>query len=80
MLTQEAIVKVNGRPISDINDYMRVLKLEVKDLKAIWEKEAREMQNALGNSFKVEIQCNKVSRWNTDNIYKQLYKITVKKV
>ena len=78
MLTKKAIVRVNNRPVSDISDYMRVLKLEVKDLKTMWEKEAREMQKTLGNNFKVEIKMDKISRWNVDNLFHYLFKITVK--
>jgi phosphopantetheinyl transferase (holo-ACP synthase) len=79
MLTKEAIVKVNNRPVANLYDYMKVLNLTYKTLDKLWEDYTKDTQRIIGKDFNVSLTKTrkKVMVWEAP-IYN--YKLTVKKV
>ena len=81
MLTKEAIVKVNGKPVSNLYDYIRVLDLSPKTIDKLWEDYTKDTQRIIGNSFNVSLTKTKKKGfggiWEAP-LYN--YKLTVKKV
>jgi hypothetical protein len=79
MLTKEPIVKVNGKPVANLYDYMKVLNLTYKTLDKLWVDYVKETQDTMGKGFNVSLTKTrkKVMVWDAP-LYN--YKITVKKV
>lgn len=77
MLTKEAIVKVNNKPVSNVYDYMKVTNLTYETLNKLWTDYAKEIQDTIGKSFSVSLTKTrkKVMVWQAP-LYN--YKITVK--
>lgn len=56
MLTNNAIVKVRNKPVSNIDEYLRVVKIKQQDLSGIWKKHAEETQKVMGPNFVVTLK------------------------
>ena len=56
MLTNDAIVKVRNKPVSNVEQYIDVVKLKHCDLYDIWKKHAADTQEIMGPNFVVTLR------------------------
>ncbi len=56
MLTNDAIVKVRNKPVSNVKQYLDVLDIAEFELISIWKKHAAETQEIMGSNFVVTLK------------------------
>jgi len=56
MLTNDAIVKVRNKPVSNVEQYLDVVELRYCDLYDIWKKHAADTQKIMGPNFVVTLK------------------------
>ena len=81
MLTDVAIVKVNGRPVKNVCDLYNITYKNghnaTDTLNKIWQQHAYDLQNTAGKSYQVVLKKYKASK-HTNNF--PTYKITIKNI
>ncbi len=55
MLTNDAIVKVRNKPVSNVEQYLDAVELRHYDLYNIWKKHAADTQKIMGPNFVVTL-------------------------
>ena len=58
MLTNDAIVKVRNKPVSNVSQYLDAIDIAEFELKSIWKKHAAETQETMGPNFVVTLKQN----------------------
>ena len=58
MLTNDAIVKVRNKPVSNVEQYLEAVEIRYADLSDIWNKYAAETQAIMGSNFVVTLKQN----------------------
>jgi len=56
MLTNDAIVKVRNKPVSNVEQYLDAVEIRHCDLSDIWNKQAAETQTIMGSNFVVTLK------------------------
>jgi hypothetical protein len=56
MLTNDAIVKVRNKPVSNVEQYLDAVEIRHCDLSDIWNKQAAETQKIMGSNFVVTLK------------------------
>ena len=58
MLTNDAIVKVRNKPVSNVEQYLEAVEIRYADLSDIWNEYAAETQAIMGSNFVVTLKQN----------------------
>ena len=58
MLTNDAIVKVRNKPVSNVEQYLEAVEIRYADLSDIWNKYAAKTQAIMGSNFVVTLKQN----------------------